>query len=89
MTINIQRECCGCMAEVVLHGLNIIPALNGDNCITVAHIVKPFLLHSQFFYDFLEVIVDRTVGIMPTKLVCKNQIPLVFPCWKSQERCRT
>ena len=35
MTVNVQREAGGGMAQIALHSLDVISALDGDNCVAV------------------------------------------------------
>ncbi len=35
MTVNVQREAGGGMTQIALHGLDVISAFDGDNCVAV------------------------------------------------------
>ena len=40
MTVNVQREAGGGMAQIALHGLDVISAFDGDNCVAVSKIME-------------------------------------------------
>ena len=40
MAVNVQREAGGGVAEIALHGFDIVAALDGDDGVAVAQIVK-------------------------------------------------
>ena len=47
MAVNVQREAGGGVAEIALHGLDIVAAFNGDDGVAVAQIVKPLQIFLQ------------------------------------------
>ena len=62
MSVNIQRESRSGMAEIFLHGFNVVSAFDTGNCVCVAQVVKAGGWRTDFLYDPLEAVVHRAIG---------------------------
>ena len=62
MSVNIQRESRGGMAEIFLHGFNVVAAFDTGNCVCVTQVVKTGGWRTDFLYDPLEAVVHRAIG---------------------------
>lgn len=49
MSVNIQRESRSGMAEIFLHGFNVVTTFDTGNCVCVAQVVKAGSLRAYFF----------------------------------------
>lgn len=49
MAIHVQCESSGGMAEIFLHGFNVITTFDTGNCVCVAQVVKAGSLRAYFF----------------------------------------
>lgn len=54
MAINIQGKGCGCVAQILLDCLDIVPGLDGSHGIRVPEIVKPGGGAADLYHDRLE-----------------------------------
>ncbi len=61
MSVDIQRERCGSMSQIVLYGLNIVPAFQRSNCISVSEIIESLVFDPKIFDDPFVVVVHRRV----------------------------
>ena len=74
VAVDVQREGRRGVAQVALHGLDVVADLQGGHRVGVPHVVEADLRRADLFHDLLEVIVDR-VGIqVPAKLVGEDQV---------------
>ena len=74
VSVDVQREGRRGVAQVGLHGLDVVADLQGGHCVGVPHVVEADLRRADLFHDLLEVVVDR-VGIqVPAKLVGEDQV---------------
>ena len=62
MAVNIQCESSSGMAEIFLHGFNVVAAFDTGNCICVAQVVKAGGWRTDFLYDSLEAVIHRAIG---------------------------
>ena len=62
MSVNIQRERRSGMAEIFLHGFNVVAAFDTGNCICVAQVVKAGGWRTDSLYNSLEAVVHRAIG---------------------------
>ena len=62
MSVNIQRESRSGMAEIFLHGFNVVTTFDTGNCVCVAQVVKAGGWRTDFLYDPLEAVVHRAIG---------------------------
>ena len=62
MSVNIQRESRSGMAEIFLHGFNVVTAFDTGNCVCMAQVVKTGGWRTDFLYDPLEAVVHRAIG---------------------------
>ena len=62
MSVNIQRESCSGMAEIFLHGFNVVAAFDTGNCVCVTQVVETGGWRTDFLYDPLEAVVHRAIG---------------------------
>ena len=51
MSIDIQRERRCSMSQIVLYGLNIVPAFQRSNCISVSEIMESLVFDPKIFDD--------------------------------------
>ena len=59
MTVNVQRESGGCVAEISLHRLYIIPVLEGQDGESVTEVMHPAVRRSNLSGQPLIVEIDR------------------------------
>ena len=62
MAIHIQCESSCGMAEIFLHGFNVVAAFDTGNCVCVAQVVKTGGWRTDLLYDPLEAVVHRAIG---------------------------
>ena len=69
------------MAEVVLHGLDVIPGFQAVHCESVAQIMKAHILHAKRPDNLFERQINRLIGEISPKLRRKDKIkrdPILF-----------
>ena len=62
MAVNVQSESRRCVAQVFLHRLNVVPALDSRNCVRMAEVVKANCGSAYLLHDPLEAIIDCPIG---------------------------
>ena len=62
VAVNIERKRGSCVPEVFLHGFDVISALDRDNSIGMAQIMKSGFRCPDPLYDALEAIIYGAVG---------------------------
>ena len=50
------------MAEIFLHGFNVVTTFDTGNCVCVAQVVKAGSLRAYFFHNALEAVIHRAIG---------------------------
>lgn len=58
MTVYVQGEGCGCVAEVILDGFYFVAVLQGEDGVSVSKIVNAAVGDAYGLCDFLIVVVD-------------------------------
>ena len=68
------------MAQVFLHGLDVVPCSKGIDRVSVTQVVDADVWHTEAFYDLLEAIIQGAKGNVASKLIGKDKVVLVVPC---------
>ena len=80
MTVHIQGELCGCVAQICLYGLDVIACVEGSDGKAVAQIVEPGIIREVgTLGDLLEVLDHRTANEVFSGGIGEHQIELVVP----------
>lgn len=74
MTIDIQCKSRCVVAQRLLDGFDIVPALKGRYGIAVAQVMKPCIRVASFFDKLLEVEIDGLRGKVMAQFVSENQV---------------
>ena len=83
VTIDVQGERrCG-MAEIALHGFDVISSPDTVNGVGVARVMYPCAWNADARYHSLEAVENRPVGNISAKFVSKYQ-PGIFLCGASK-----
>ena len=79
VTIDVQGERrCG-MAEIALHGFDVISSADAVDSVGVAKVMYPCVGDADALYHTFEAVEDRTVGNIAPKLISKHQTT-ILPC---------
>ena len=80
MTVHIQCELCGCVAQICLYGLDVIACVEGCDSEAVAQIVEPGIIGEIGpLGDLLEVLDHRASDEIFSGGIGEHQIELVVP----------
>ncbi len=83
MSVNIKRKTCRFMAQIHLDGLDVIPAHNGSNGITVPEVKKAGVLITQSANDLFKFFIDRYMDQVTSEAICKHKPAGIAPCFTS------
>ena len=67
MTVGIQGERSGCVAQILLNRLHIVTGFQRNHCVRVAQIVESDILHIQFRHNQFECPV-QSLGCYPVRV---------------------
>ena len=74
MAVDVQGKGRRGVAQVALHGLDVVSDLQGGHRVGMPHIVEAELRRADPFHDLLEVVVDRVWVQVFAQLVGKDQV---------------
>ena len=78
VAVNIERKRSSCMPEIFLHGFDVISALDRNNSIGMAQIMKSGFRCPDPLYDALEAVIYGAVGKIIANGIGEDEIAL-FP----------
>ena len=74
MTVHVQREARRGVAQVGLHGLDIVAVFDRDDGVAVPEVMESLFRHSDLTDDLLEMLVYGEVYQVPAQFIRKDQI---------------
>ena len=83
MPIHIKRKTCRCVAQICLHGLDIVPAFDGCHGITMSEVMKAGVLITQSANDLFKFFIDCYMDQVTPDAICKHEPAGIAPCFTS------
>lgn len=77
VAVDVEREARGRVAEILLHGLDVVAALERRHREFVAEVVEALIFKAHVLYHFLEETVDRVVADVHPVFVREHEVPRV------------
>ena len=84
VAVNVQRESCGCVAQIPLNRLYIVPGADSCDSVGVAQIVERSGRHTDRGGHPLERLIDHEGGQKAAQFIREHKPP-IFPCAASPE----
>ena len=71
--IKVQSKRCRGMAEILLHGLDVVPRAYRIDSIRVAQVMDPCIRKTDLIDDALKAVIDSAVGNIAPQFRCRRE----------------